>query len=318
MGARTYKKVLVGVAAAALALSTSVPAQAADNPTVAFSPMSNQIPALIGMFHGFQGFGASQGLNVIQAPDANFDPATQKKNLEALIKNGQIKGWWSLAAGAPSVLRSTLLMAQKRSVVAIVNGTPADYGFTGKQRGITFSAIDYATLGGKLGAGLAKCLVAKKEASAEIILGANPAGTVGKKQMEAAFAAALKKGAPKVKIVATVGVGGDTAKWQTSIRTALQAHPKAVGFNGWSDEATLGAINAFKSAGKLKPKTTCLVGGGGNDEVLAQQKAGTVYTVAKLDFEGDLVQSVLTLKSMVANPNAYGKLLSVPVKVFTR
>ncbi|MFM6977516.1 MAG: sugar ABC transporter substrate-binding protein [Micrococcales bacterium] len=316
MGARTFKKALVGVAAAALMLSTSVPAQAADNPTVAFSPMSNQIPALIGMFHGFQGFGASQGLNVIQAPDANFDPATQKKNLETLIKNGQIKGWWSLAAGAPSVLRSTLLLAQQRSVVAIVNGTPADYGFNGAQRGITFSAIDYATMGTKLGEGLGKCLVAKKTTTGEMILGANPAGTVGKKEMEAAFAAALKKIAPKVKIVQTVGVGGDTAKWQTSIRTAIQAHPKAIAFNGWSDEATLGALNAFKSANKTK--NLCMVGGGGNDEVLAAQKAGTIWSVAKLDFEGDLVQSVLTLKAMVANPNAMGKLLSVPVKVFTK
>ena len=317
MGARTFKKVLVGVASAALALSASVPAQAADQPVVAFSPMSNQIPALIGMFHGFEGFGASQGLKVIQAPDANFDPATQKKNLEALIRNGQIKGWWSLAAGAPSTLRSTLLMAQRKGIVAIVNGTPADYGFNGKQRGITFSAIDYATMGTKLGEGMGKCLVAKKEATAEVILGANPAGTVGKKEMEAAFLKAFKKAAPKAKIVATIATGGDTAKAQTAIRTALQAHPKAVAFNGWSDEATLGAINAFKSANKFSAKTTCIVGGGGNDEVLAAQKSGIVYSVAKLDFEGDLVQSVLTLKEMVADPTKLGKLLSVPVKVFT-
>jgi ABC-type sugar transport system substrate-binding protein len=297
-------------------LSTSVPAQAADNPTVAFSPMSNQIPALIGMFHGFQGFGASQGLNVIQAPDANFDPATQKKNLEALIKNGQIKGWWSLAAGAPVTLRSTLLLAQQRSVVAVVNGVPADYGFNGLQRGITFAAIDYATMGTKLGEGLGKCLAAKKQTTGEMILGANAPGAIGKKEQEAAFAKALKKYAPKVKIVQTLALSGDTAKWQSSVRTAIQAHPKAIAFNGWSDEATLGGLNAFKAAGKTK--NLCIVGGGGNDEVLAAQKAGTVYAVAKLDFEGDLVQTVLTLKAMIANPNAMGKQLSVPVKVFSK
>lgn len=315
MGARTFKKALVGVAAAALMLSTSVPAQAADNPTVAFSPMSNQIPALIGMFHGFQGFGASQGLNVIQAPDANFDPATQKRNLEALIKNGQIKGWWSLAAGAPVTLRSTLLLAQQRSVVAVVNGVPSDYGFNGLQRGITFAAIDYATMGTALGEGLGKCLKAKGTTTGEMILGANAPGAIGKKEQEAAFAAALKKYAPKVKIVQTLALSGDTAKWQSSVRTAIQAHPKAIAFNGWSDEATLGGLNAFKAAGKTK--NLCIVGGGGNDEVLAAQKAGTVWAVAKLDFEGDLVQTVLTLKAMIANPNAMGKQLRVPVKVFT-
>jgi ABC-type sugar transport system substrate-binding protein len=319
MGARTFKKVLVGVASAALALSASVPAQAADNPTVAFSPMSNQIPALIGMFHGFQGFGASQGLNVIQAPDANFDPATQKKNLEALIRNGQIKGWWSLAAGAPSVLRSTLLLAQQRGVVAVVNGVPADYGFNGAQRGITFSAIDYATLGGKLGEALGKCLVAKKQATGEMIYGVNSAGTVGKKEQEAAFIAGLKKYAPKVKIVATVAAAaGGQAGNQTAIRTVLQAHPKAVAFNGFTDEATLGALNAFKTAGKLSASKTCIVGGGGSDEVVAAQAAGTVWAVAKLDFEGDLTQTVLTLKGMIANPDAMGKLLSVPVKIFSK
>ena len=317
MGARTFKKVLVGVAAAGLLLSTSVPAQAADNPTVAFSPMSNQIPALIGMFHGFQGFGASQGLNVIQAPDANFDPATQKKNLEALIKNGQIKGWWSLAAGAPVTLRSTLLLAQQRSVVAVVNGVPSDYGFNGPQRGITFSAIDYATLGGKLGENLGKCLAAKKITTGELINGLNPAGAIGKKEQEAAFAKALKKYAPKVKIVQTLALSGDTAKWQSSVRTAIQAHPKAVAFNAWTDEATLGGVNAFKSAGK-KTSGLCIVGGGGSDEALAAQTSGDVYAVAKLDFEGDLVQTVLTLKAMIANPNALGKQLSVPVKVYTK
>ena len=316
MGARTFKKALVGVAAAALALSSSVPAQAADNPVVYFSPMSNQIPALIGMFHGFEGFGASQGLTVKQAPDANFDITTQKKNLEALIKNRQMAGWWSLAAGAPSSLRSTLLLAQKYGIVAVVNGVPGDYGFSGLQRGITFAAIDYATMGTKLGEGLAKCLKAKGTTTGELILGANAAGTVGKKEMEAAFAAALKKGAPKVKIVQTLAISGDTAKWQSSVRTAIAAHPKAVAYNAWSDEATLGGLNAFKAAGKTK--NLCIVGGGGNDEVLAAQAAGTVYAVAKLDFEGDLVQTVLTLKAMIANPNAMGKQLAVPVKVFTK
>ena len=317
MGARTFKKVLVGVAAAGLLLTNSVPAQAADNPTVAFSPMSNQIPALIGMYQGMKGFGAAQGLNFIQAPDANFDPVTQKKNLEALIKNGQIKGWWSLAAGAPSVLRSTLLLAQQRTVVAVVNGTPADYGFSGAQRGITFAAIDYAKLGSALGEGLGKCLVAKKEATAEIIHGVNPAGTVGGKEQEAAFLAGLKKTAPNAKIVATVINKGDQASNQTAIRTVIQAHPKAVGFNAFSDEATLGALNAFKTANKLTAKT-CIVGGGGSDEVVAAQAAGSVWAVAKLDFDGDLAQNVLELKRLIANPNAMGKLLTTPVKVFTK
>ena len=149
-----------------------------------------------------------------------------------------------------------------------------------------------------------------------MILGANAPGAIGKKEQEAAFAAALKKYAPKVKIVQTLALSGDTAKWQSSVRTAIQAHPKAIAFNGWSDEATLGGLNAFKAAGKTK--NLCIVGGGGNDEVLAAQKAGTVYAVAKLDFEGDLVQTVLTLKAMIANPNALGKQLSVPVKVYSK
>jgi len=316
MGARTFKKALVGVAAAALALSTSVPAQAADQPVVYFSPMSAQIPALQGMFHGFEGFGASQGLTVKQTPDSNFDVSTQKTNLEALIRNKQMAGWWSLAAGLPAALRSTLVLAQDNGIVAVVNGVPADYSFTGMQKGITFAAIDYATLGGKLGEALGKCLVAKKQASGELILGANPAGTVGKKEMEAAFMTALKKVAPKVKVVQTLALSGDTAKYQSAVRTAIQAHPKAVAFNGWTDEATLGGLNAFKAAGKTK--NLCLVGGGGGDEVLAAQKAGTVYAIAKLDFEADLVQTVLTLKAMIANPNALGKQLLVPVKVFTK
>jgi ABC-type sugar transport system substrate-binding protein len=316
MGARTTKALLAGVAAAALVATASIPAQAADK-TIGFSPISWHIDAMVGISHGFEGIGASMGLKTALAPDPNFDSATAKKNIESWITNKTVDGFWSITPGVPSTLKSTLELAQREDVVAVVNGVPADYGFIGLQRGVSFAVIDYAKEGRELGTAAGKCLVAKGKSNGSIIMGVSPAGTVGKKDLESAFKAAFKKAAPNAKIAREVSFTGDQAKQQSTARTALQAVPSAAAIVTSTDEGSLGSVAAVKAAGKTK-SAVCLIGAGGGPQALAAVTAKKLYAVVALDFGADIAQNVAELKRLIADPNALGKQLTTPVKVYLK
>jgi ABC-type sugar transport system substrate-binding protein len=318
MGARTTKRVLAGLAAASLLVATNVlPASAEDQKTVGFSPIAWAIPAMVGIQGGFNGIAASMGLKTANAPDPNFDSATAKKNIESWITNKTVDGFWSITPGVPSTLKSTLELAQEKGVAAVVNGVPADYGFSGLQKGISFAVIDYAKQGTQLGIQMGKCMVAKKLSTSSIIMGVNPAGTIGKKEMEAAFKLAFQRTAPKAKIVRSVSLTGDQAKQQSTIRTAIQAAPKAVGIVTWTDEGALGSIAAYKTAGK-KPASLCLVGAGGGDQAKAAVKAKNLYADVALDFGADIAQNIIELKRLMAGTGVMGKQLVTPVVVYNQ
>lgn len=316
MGARTTKRVLIGMAAASLLVTTSsIPAQAAGE-TIGFSPISWHIDAMVGISHGFEGIAGSMGLKTVLAPDPNFDSATAKKNIESWITNGTVKGFWSITPGVPSTLKSTLLLAQQKGVKAVVNGVPKDYGFSGLQKGISFGVIDYAKEGRELGKATGECLVLQGKPTGSIIMGVNPAGTIGKKEMESAFLVAFKKAAPKAKIARQVSFTGDQAKQQSTARSAIQAVPTAVGMVTWTDEGSLGSVAAYKAAGK-KLENLCLVGAGGGPQAIAAVKANQLFSLIALDFGADIAQNIVELKRLIANPTAKGKQLTTPVKVYS-
>jgi ABC-type sugar transport system substrate-binding protein len=81
-----------------------------------------------------------------------------------------------------------------------------------------------------------------------------------------------------------------------------------------TDEAALGAIGAFASAGKT---LKCNVDFGGNDEVLSDVKSGKMFASVALQFQADMAQSFDTLAKMQADPTAQGPVLTVPQKVIT-
>ena len=302
--------------ASALALvagAATVPAaHAADAITLGFSPISLQIPAMTGIWQGFQGYGASKGVNAVIA-DPNFDGATQAQQISAWATNHQVKGFWAITQ-SPTALTAALKVASDNGVVGVVNGTPSDYGLTGMQKGITFAVIDYAKLGTGVGTLLGKCLASRYPKGAQIIWIANPAGTPGDAAQSGAMKAALKKYAPKSKIVAAVSGEGKIDVSQTAVASALQAHPMAVSVVGFSDEAALGGAAALKAAG-LKAKKTCVVGAGGGDNTFAALKDGSIYGEGVLDFQADLTQNIDMLIKMAKNPSAKGVQLSTPVKI---
>ena len=66
-----------------------------------------------------------------------------------------------------------------------------------------------------------------------------------------------------------------------------------------TDEGALGAKGAFDAANK---KLLCNVDFGGNDEVLADVKKGTIYSSVALQFAADMMQSFDTLVKMQGTP----------------
>jgi ABC-type sugar transport system substrate-binding protein len=81
-----------------------------------------------------------------------------------------------------------------------------------------------------------------------------------------------------------------------------------------NDEGGLGALGAYKAAGK---SADCVVDFGGNDEVLADVKSGQIYGVGALQFQADMLQTLASVGRMLKHPTALGKQLEVPLKIIT-
>jgi ABC-type sugar transport system substrate-binding protein len=279
--------------------------------TLVFSPLSLAPPALKGLSEGVQGYGKSKGWQV-QVQDPNFDPNKQAQSLNSVISSGVAGALWIIAVN-PGALKQTVRSAQSKGIPQLLNGVPADYGFTDPQPGITFDVIDYKGYGTALGQTLGKCITEKLGGNAEVLFAQSAVGTAGKADIENTALEALKAAAPNVKVVSTV-IAKDRPGAQTDIGNALQGHPKIAAVMSTNDEGALGALGAFAAAGK---NLGCLSEAGGNDEVLAAVKAGKIYASVALQFQADMIQSFDTLATMQGDAKAVGKQLNVPQKIIT-
>lgn len=298
---------LLSVSTAALAMTP--PAAAAEGAPVAFSPISLSIPALQQVAMGFKAIETKFG-NAPFVLDPNFNATKQATQLTQVISTGKAKGAWVISV-KPAAIGPVAKLAQAKGVPMVLNGVPADYGFKGPQKGLAFARIDYNKQGAAVGTTLGQCINTKLGGNAEVIFVNNPAGIAGKAEMEAAMQKWLAKTAPNAKIVATIPYA-DRAATQTQIAAALQAHPSASAIMAVSDEGALGGLGALKAAGK---KTWCISETGGNDEVLAEIKAGNIYASAAIQFAEGVFNDLTELDRLMKNPKATGKLLSEPLKV---
>ncbi len=306
------RKVACIAAVAAVATTTiaaAVPAHAADKKTIAFSPIALAIPALKGLSEGVKAVGAHMGYNTLIL-DPNFDAVKQAQQLNAVITSGKIDSAWVISI-KPSAIAKTAVLAQRKRIPLVLNGVPRDYGFRGPQRGLSFARIDYNKVGAAMGVTAGQCVNEKLGGKAEAFLLTSQAGTAGRDEQDAAVKRWLAQTAPGVTIVQTIEVK-DRAGAQKDIAAALQAHPNVKLVTGGNDEGSLGALSAFEGAGKTLP---CVTENGGNDEVLAAVKSGKIYASAALQFEADLMQTFAELGRLMKTPTAFGKLMSVPVKV---
>jgi ribose transport system substrate-binding protein len=277
--------------------------------TIAFSPLALKIPAMKGLSEGVKGYGKSKGYDIlVQDPDLN--PQKQVTDLQSVIESGRVKGAWVIAV-APQSLAALVKTAQEKKVPLILNGTPKDYGLNGLEPLVSFSTIDYKAQGQALGEELGNCINEKLGGKADVIFEENAPGTAGKEDLETTAKSALAAKAPNAKIVTSV-VSNERAKVQTDVGAALQGNPGVKAVLGNNDEGALGALGAFKAAGK---DLTCLTEAGGNDEVLSEVKGGKIYASVVLQFDADMAQSFDALVKMIDDPTADGVQLTVPQKI---
>ena len=280
-----------------------------ENKTIVFSPLGLQIPAMKQLSEGVQAYAKEKGYEVI-VQDPKLDPQKQVTDLQSVIESGRVAGAWSLAL-QPASMKQLVATAQEKGVPLILNGVPADYGLDGLEPGVSFSTIDYQAEGQAIGEELGNCINEKLDGKAEVIWGDAGPGTAGAEQLDKAAVDALKATAPDAEIVTHVTISDRTAA-QTDIGNALQGNPDAQAVMGLNDEGALGAIGAYKAAGK---ELACVTEGGGNEESLAAAKAGEIYAVVALQFGADMAQSFDALVNMIDDPEATGVQLTVPQEV---
>jgi ABC-type sugar transport system substrate-binding protein len=280
-----------------------------DTKTLVFSPLGLQIPAMQQLSEGVKAYAESKGWEVI-VQDPGLDPQKQVTDLKSVIETGKADAVWAIMV-APETASDVVKLAQDKQVPMLTNGVPEAYGLSGMVPGITFDTIDYETQGTAMGEELGKCINEKLDGKAQVIFEENAPGTAGKEELETAAKAALAATAPGAEIVTSVVVS-DRAQAQTDIGNALQGNPDVQAVLGNNDEGALGALGAFKAAGKELP---CLTEGGGNEETLGLVESGEIYAIVALQFQDDMTQSFDTLATMVEDPTAVGQQLVVPQKV---
>ncbi|GAA4702970.1 sugar ABC transporter substrate-binding protein [Nocardioides conyzicola] len=277
--------------------------------TLVFSPLALKIPAMKQLSEGIQGYGKSQGYDVV-VQDPNLDPQKQVTDLQTAISSGKADAVWAIMV-APEAAASLIPLAQEKGVPMVVNGTPEAYGLSGMQPGISFATIDYGAEGEAAGTELGNCINEKLDGKAEVLFEEASPGTAGKQEYEDAVKKTLAATAPDAKIVATTVVS-DRQAAQTDVGSVLQGHPDITAVFAQNDEGALGTIGAFKAAGKDTP---CITETGGNDESLAAVKSGDIYAVVALQFADDMTQNVDILTTMLKDPTADGEQLVTPQKV---
>ena len=280
-----------------------------SNKTIVFSPLGLQIPAMKQLSEGVQGYGKSKGYDVI-VQDPKLDPQKQVTDLQTVIESGKAAGVWSIAIAPPS-MAALVQTALEKKVPMILNGTPQDYGLDGLEPGVSFSTIDYKAEGQAAGEELGNCINERYDGAGKVIFAESAPGTAGKQEFETAAKDALSSTAPDAKIVSTITVSDRTAA-QTDIGNALQGNPDVNAVFGQNDEGALGAVGAYKAAGKDVP---CITETGGNEETLAAVESGDLYAVVALQFADDMTQNVDKLTEMLEDPEAEGVQLVTPQKV---
>jgi ABC-type sugar transport system substrate-binding protein len=280
---------------------------------IGFSPFSLQPPALKGLADGLTAAAKAQGDTVLTA-DPKGDPSTQLQQLQQWIQLGRVDAIWVIPTSGQSIA-AAIKQAQAKGIVVIASGVPSDYGLQSGEPGITFTNVDNAAFGGKLGELAGKCITERLSGNGQVISLVSPSGQQSSKDINTNVKSALTTAAPNAKIV-NEQQAKDRLGSQQAVSSALQGAPNANALIGTDDEATLGGLAAFQQAGK-DPAKNCLVGAGGNEEAVKAVKDGKLYGEVAFDFQKDLAQNLQQLHKMANDPKAPGEQIVTPIQVIT-
>ena len=284
--------------------------------TIGFSPPNQSSPALVALATSLTAYAATKGARA-RVIDPNNASTTQVQQLMSMIDLGEVRAIWAMAIN-PENMAPVIAAAEAHDVGLLDTGTPQDYGAKAPGPGLSYSIVDYTKFGGEIGRALGRCINQRLGGKGEVLYVANPAGSTGKTQEDAAFMAALKQTSPGASIVATTTSANDRLTAQENSLSAIQGHPGIDGVAGVTDEGSLGALTALKLAGKTPTSTACAVGAGGSPEAISDVNKHLEYAYVVINFQADLEQNVNELLRMASNPTATGTQLYTPFTTYSK
>lgn len=298
-------------ASSAASSSPATSADAAGKPIkLGFSVLSLNIPGLQDTANALTAAGKKAGVSVTVA-NPNFNVQTQVQQIQQWIQLRQVDAIWVIPI-APAAIAPLIKQAQAAHIPMLVDTAPSRAGQTGPLPGISFADTDYAKFGQDLGSILTRCINQRLGGKSQVIYETDPTGETSDADTGTALRAQIAKAAGAA-VVRTVSPGTQLAA-QQAVSSALQAVPNANAAVGTNDEAALGALEAFQQDGK-DPLKSCIVGGGGAAQALAAIKAGTIYGGVSFNFQQDVINNLIEIKTMAADPTGVGKFMTVPISV---
>lgn len=305
------------IALAACGTPTPTPSETAGDGAqalrIGFSPFTLQVPALQGLADGLTHAAEAQGDTVVVV-DPKADPNTQLQQIQQWVDLDQVDAIWVIPV-AGEVIKDVLLQATAKGIVVVASGLPSDYGLEEGEPGITFSNVDNEEYGGSIAQLTVDCIAERFDGAGQIIYLQSPSGQQSSQEINDSIKATIEGDSPD-SVFVNEQEAADRLTSAQIVSTALQAAPDANTIIGTDDESSLGALDAFKQAGK-DPKTACIIGAGGNDEAKAAVAAGELFGVVAFDFGADLGQNLGLLHEMAADPSAPGKQVTTPILVVT-
>jgi ABC-type sugar transport system substrate-binding protein len=304
-------RAVAGLGVIALTLAgcsgTTTAAAPSTSGTVAFSTVSTQIPVIASLSDEASKVLRKSGYDVT-VQDSAFDPVKQAQQIQQALNTSAIVGAWIFPVAAES-LAPTLKLLQSKHIPVVVDGTASDFGMSTPQPGIIFVASDFKKYGETIGDEAAKCAT-KAGATQALLL--SPSDTAGQSAtVNTAITAAFTAGAPNTKIVDKAD-GKDLPSAQAAVSRLLIAHPDASVVIASTDEATLGAVNAYAAAGKTPD---CIVTGGGGPDALAARKAGKITAIVLWDYTTEAETAGADLVRLLKDPTSNGGVFATPIKI---
>lgn len=313
--AATLGLVLVGCGSSPAPRGSSQSASAASI-TIGFAPPNQSSPALVALAKSLTAYAATKGART-RVVDPNNQSTTQVQQLMSMIDLGEVRAVWAMAVD-PGTMTPVIAAAKAHHVGLLDTGTPQDYGAKAPGPGLSYSIVDYTKFGSAIGRALGRCVNQRLGGRGQVLYVANPAGSTGKSEEDAAFMAALKQTSPRASIVAATTSANSRLTAQENSLSAIQGHPGINAVAGVTDEGSLGALTALKLAGKNPTSSACAVGAGGSPEAISDVNKRLEYAYVVINFQADLEQNVNELLRMASNPTTTGTQLYTPFTTYSK
>lgn len=305
---------LTALAAVALAAGgcgggSGTEASSSTQKTLVFSPAALAIPTLKQEAATVTEIAKSAGWKTTVV-DPNFNPTKQVQQIQQAINSGQAGAIWVVPVDAKA-LSGVISLAQSKGIPVALTGAPTDFGLSGAQKGIVFDAAGAADYGDTIAEQAAACVESKLGGKGQALLVTQNGTQSGAAEQVAAIKKTLAAKSPGTSIVGSE-LADTQADAQSKVSQLLQSNPGANTVLATSDEDSLGALGAFKAAGKSAP---CIVSGGGGPEAIAAAESGDLYAVVAFDYTADAHNVFSNIQELAKDPTAVGAIGDVPIVV---